>query len=106
MNFDEVQFDAKEILDLHPGGWVRDPLFDMVKLTEEVGEVAECLTKPAKTKEDLGEELSDVIVCVGVIALRSGIDLNKACPDKQAKRVKKLLRLFHKGSYPSHVKRG
>ena len=106
MNFDDVRLDAKEILDLRPDGWIRDPLFDMVKLAEETGEVAECFAKSAKTKEDLGEELSDVIVVVGVIALRAGIDLNEAHPKKQAKRVEKLLKRFHNGAYPSHVERG
>ena len=73
----------------------------MVKLAEETGEVAECMVKSRKTKEDLGDELSDVIAVCGVIALRQGIDLNKAHPKKQAQRVHKLLKRFHNGVYPS-----
>ena len=106
MTFDDVTRDSKEILDLRPDGWTKDPLFDMVKLAEEVGEVAECMAKSNKTVEDLGEELSDVIVVVGIIALRAGIDLNEAYPKKRIKGVKKLLRRFHNGTYPSHVERG
>ena len=106
MNFDDVRLDAKEVLDLRPDGWTKDILFDMVKLAEEVGEVAECVAKSTKTKGDLGEELSDVIVVVGMIALKAGIDLNEAYPKKRVKGVQKLLDRFHNGAYPSHVKRG
>ena len=106
MNFDDLKLDAKELLDLHPDGWTRSHLFDLAKLTEETGEVAECFTKPGKTKLDLGEELSDVMVVVGVIALRAGIDLNVAHPKKQKKRIEKLLDRFYSGIYPSGVKRG
>jgi NTP pyrophosphatase (non-canonical NTP hydrolase) len=101
MNFKGLKKDAKELLDLRPDGWTCDPLRDIVKLAEETGEVAECMVKSHKTKEDLGEELSDVMVVVGVIALRAGIDLNDAHPKKQTKRVQKLLDRFHNGVYPS-----
>ncbi len=106
MNFDELRLDAKEVLDLGVDGWTRDILFDMVKLAEEVGEVAECIAKSSKTKKDLGEELSDVIVVVGILALKAGIDLNEAYPKKRIKGVQKMLDRFHNGTYPSHVKRG
>ena len=100
MNFDDLKRDAKELLDLRPDGWMKHPLHDLAKLTEETGEVAECLVKSHKTKEDLGEELSDVIVVAGIIALRAGIDLNEAHPKKQVKRVQKILDRFHDGIYP------
>ena len=106
LTIDDVLKDAKELLDIRPDGWKKHPLHDLAKLAEETGEVAECMVKSHKTKEDLAEELSDVIVVVGVIALRAGINLNEAHPAKQAKRVQKLLKRFHKGVYPSHVKRG
>ncbi len=101
MNFDDLMLDAKELTDLRPDGWTCSPLHDMVKLAEETGEVSACMVKSRKTKEDLGEELSDVMVVVGVIALRAGIDLNDAHPKKQAKRVEKLLERFHNGVRPS-----
>jgi NTP pyrophosphatase (non-canonical NTP hydrolase) len=101
MDFDGLIQDAKELLDLRPDGWTCSNLHDMVKLAEETGEVAECMVKSHKTKEDLGEELSDVMVVVGVIALRAGIDLNEAHSKKQVKRVKKLVNRFHKGDSPS-----
>lgn len=101
MNFDDLATDAKELLDLCPDGWTRSPLFDLAKLTEETGEVAECMVKSRKTKEDLGEELSDVMAVVGVIALKAGIDLNEAYPKKRTKWVTKLVNQFHRGTYPS-----
>jgi NTP pyrophosphatase (non-canonical NTP hydrolase) len=106
VTFDDLAACAKEVLDLRPDGWTKDPLFDLAKLTEEAGEVAQCMVKSSKTKEDLGEELSDVLVVVGMIALRAGIDLNEAFPKKRAKGVQKLLKRFHNGAYPPHVKRG
>ncbi len=103
MTFDDLKRDAQELLDLRPDGWTCSVLHDMVKLSEETGEVAECMVKSRKTKEDLGEELSDVMAVVGVIALRAGIDLNDAHPKKQAKRVQKVLNRFHGGIYPANA---
>lgn len=91
---------SRELLDLTPDGWTRSIYFDLSKLTEEIGEVAECLNKSKKTKEDLGDELADVIGVVMVIALKSGIDMNEAIIKKQEKRVAKLLARFHDGKYP------
>ena len=100
MTFDDLIKDAKELMDLRPDGWTCNPFRDVVKLAEETGEVAECMVKSRKTKEDLGEELSDVMVVVATIALREGIDLNAVCPAKQVKRVRKLVKRFHNGVYP------
>lgn len=83
---------SEEILDLTLDGWERTIHFDLSKLAEEVGEVAECLNKSKKTDVDLGEELSDVIAVVGVIALKRNIDLEQAIISKQEKRVEKLLK--------------
>jgi len=91
---------AEDLLDLTLNGWQRDILFDLGKLTEECGEVAECLTKSAKTKEDLAEELSDVMIVCAVIAVKAGIDLNKANLMKQSKRIDKLVQRFHEGMLP------
>ena len=100
MNFDDLMQEAKELLDLRPDGWIRDNFFNMAKLAEECGEVAECLAKSSKTLDDLGEELSDVIIVVAIIALKAGIDLNDAHTKKQNKRVDKILKRFHEGKYP------
>jgi len=100
MTMDDLLRDAKELLDLRPDGYTVHPFHSMVKLSEEVGEVAECMVKSHKTKEDLAEELSDVMIVVAVIALLNEIDLNEACVKKQEKRVQKLLKRFHGGSYP------
>lgn len=101
MTFDQLTLDAKELMDLRPDGWTCSTFRDTAKLAEETGEVAECMIKSHKTKKELGEELSDVMVVVATIALRAGIDLNDAHPKKQAKRVKKLLDRFHTGIYPA-----
>ena len=100
MNFDDLVEAAEEILDLRPDGWSCDNLFHVVKLAEETGEVAECVAKSRKTLEDLGEELSDVMVVVAIIAVRAGIDLNEAFPKKHVKSIKKLVDRFHNGIYP------
>ncbi len=99
-NFDDLVRDAEEILNLRPDGWTRDRSFDMLKLAEETGEVAECFTKSRKTKEDLGEEISDVMIVCAVLARRAGLDLADICTRKQMKRVIKLVDRFHNGTYP------
>jgi NTP pyrophosphatase (non-canonical NTP hydrolase) len=100
MNFDDLKFDAWILKGLRPDGDTVHPLHDVAKLTEETGEVAECFTKSIKTKEDLGEELSDVLIVVAAIALRENIDLNDVCKKKQKKRIKKLVDRFHEGRMP------
>jgi NTP pyrophosphatase (non-canonical NTP hydrolase) len=100
MDFDDLRFDARVLRDLRPDGNTVHPLHDLAKLTEEVGEVAECLVKSIKTKEDLGEELSDVLIVIATIALREEIDLNKVCVKKQQKRIQKLVDRFHEGRMP------
>ena len=92
---------AADLLDLTPDGWERSIWFDSSKLMEECGELAECLNKSRKTDEDLADELADVIVVLCVIALKKDIDLNKAIIDKQEKRLKKLLKRFHNGTWPA-----
>jgi NTP pyrophosphatase (non-canonical NTP hydrolase) len=61
-----------------------EPLSQLARLTEEIGEVARILNhlygdKPKKTEEqdqDLGEELGDVVYAVMVLANSQGIDLD------------------------------
>ena len=89
-----------DLLDLIPGAWERSIYYDVSKLSEECGEVAEALNKSAKTVEDLAEELADVILVCSVIALKQGIDLNKAILSKHPKRISKLLKRWHGGVYP------
>jgi len=97
MNLEDLMQDARDLLDIRPDGWTKNPLHDLAKLTEETGEVAECLVKSRKTRDDLAEELADVLIVAASIAVRAGIDLNKACPDKQKKRIVKLIRRFRNG---------
>jgi len=100
MNWKEIEKAACEVLNLRPDGWTKHLLYDVAKLLEEGGEVAECMVKSSKTKEDLGDELSDVLVVIAIIAIRNGIDMEKAFPNKQAERVRKLVNRFHNGVYP------
>jgi NTP pyrophosphatase (non-canonical NTP hydrolase) len=104
MKWKEIEKSAKEILDLRPDGWTTPLLFDLAKLCEESGEVAECMVKSSKTKEDLGDELSDVLVVVAIIAIRNGIDMEDAFSRKQTERVQKLVNRFHNGKYPRKTK--
>ena len=101
MTFDDLTADARELLDLRPDGWTKELMWDCLKLAEETGEVAECFTKSEKTLEDLGEEISDVMIVCSVIALRNGLDLSKICRDKQRKRAEKLVMKYHNGNYPT-----
>lgn len=101
MDWEDIEVMAIEILNLRPDGWDKPKLHDLAKLCEEAGEVAECMVKSKKTKEDLGEELSDVLTVIAVIAIRNGINLSEAHPRKQSLRVQKLLDRFHDGVYPS-----
>ena len=100
MNWDEITENAREILNLRPDGWDKSFEWDVAKLLEECGEVAEAVVKSKKTKEDLGEEISDAINVLATIALRHGIDFPEAQRLKHAKRVQKLLNRFHNGEYP------
>jgi len=97
MNIKDLLAQATELLDLTPDGWDRSIYFDISKLFEEGGEAAECVNKSRFTDEDLGEELADIMVVVAVIALKRGIDLDKAMVNKQVKRVRKLRKRFHGG---------
>lgn len=100
MNWEDIEKAAMEILNLRPDGWDKPKLHDLAKLCEEAGEVAECMVKTSKTKEDLGDELSDVLTVIAVIAIRNNIDMRDAHPRKQAERVQKLVNRFHGGNYP------
>lgn len=92
MKIEELLEHAVKILNLTDDGWDRSIYFDLSKLTEETGEVAECLNKSKFTDEDLGDELADVMTVVAVIALKRDIDLNKALLRKHKKQIQKLLK--------------
>lgn len=93
--------DAEEVFRLAPGSWERPVLFDLAKLTEECGEVAECFTKSKKTKEDLEEELADIMIVVAMIARKNNIDLDKAYSRKKKMRIDKMVEKYHSGIYPT-----
>ncbi len=105
MKIKDLLKQGEELLDLTLDGWDRHIYFDMSKLAEECGEVAECLNKTALTDEDLAGELADVMIVVTIIALKRNIDLEKALIDKQVKRIEKLTKRFHSGKTPGPAKR-
>ena len=91
--------------------WIRtvgvryfDPLTNMALLSEEVGEVARVMartygeqSKKKKEKNDLGEELADVLFVVLCLANQTGTDLQAAFDRKFEKRTKRDA-LRHKGN--------
>lgn len=102
INVKDLMDMAADLLDLTDNGWERDIYFHMSKLAEECGEVADTLNKSKKTDDDLGQELSDVIIVCAILALKRKIDLNQAIINKQEKRVTKLSKRFHNGKLPLH----
>lgn len=94
---------AKEFLDLTPDGWERSIYFDVSKLFEEGGELAEALNKTSRSIEDAEDEFADAICCLFVIALKKGFNPEVAILRKHEKRIKKVLKRFHGGVYPEKV---
>src|SRR5690625_2272113 len=54
---------------------VADPKAQMLKVTEEVGEVSKALT--ADDIDSLSEEIGDVVVTLTILAMQSGLDINE-----------------------------
>ena len=104
MDWDSIEADTKELLDLQ-SGWERPILWDLGKLCEESGEVAECLVKSTKSKEDLGDELDDLLTVIAVIAMKSNISMKEAHARKQPARIEKALKKYHGGVYPKRSKK-
>jgi len=76
-----------------------DELTNMAILTEEVGEVARIMSRlhgeqsfkagSEKTKEDLGDELADVLWVVFAIANQTGINLEEKFNANMAKKTER-----------------
>jgi NTP pyrophosphatase (non-canonical NTP hydrolase) len=73
-------------------GFTMDPIRIFALLTEEVGEVASELKRTwspnyeAFSKEDLGHELADVLVCLLALANQFDIDVESALMEKLVHR--------------------
>ena len=91
---------AADLLDIVPDGWDRSVFRDTTKLGEETGEVCEAVIKTSKTKDDVAEELADVLNVCCTIAIRLDIDLKQAVIDKHKKRIKKRLDFYGDGELP------
>lgn len=67
---------------LHEG----DPLVQFSKVIEEIGEIAECLTKGA-TKNETRLEIGDVVVTLIILAQRLDLDFN-VCINEAYDKIK------------------
>lgn len=54
-----------------------DMVYRIALMTEELGEIAECVTK-GKPKDDLAEECADLMILLMGNAISAGFDLNEA----------------------------
>ena len=61
-----------------------DPKAQMLKVTEEVGEVAGALAK--NNLENLAIEIGDVVVTLTILAMQNGLDLNE-CTDAAYQKI-------------------
>lgn len=80
---------------IHHGVRYFDVLTNTILLSEEVGEVSRIIArnygeqskkKNCKEKEDLGEELSDILFVIACLANQTGIDLEKSFHEKLKKK--------------------
>jgi len=58
-----------------------DMIYRLALMTEELGEIAECVTK-GKTTEELAEECADLLILLMGNAISASFDLNAAFWDK------------------------
>ncbi len=100
LSFKEMLEMTSQVYSLIPDGNSRSIYFDISKLAEECGEVAQAFNKSKYTKKDKAEELSDVIGCCIRLAEREGIDLEKAFVKKHNKRRKRFIEKWHGGIDP------
>lgn len=61
-----------------------DMLYRLALMTEELGEMAECVTK-GRGRDQLAEEVADLLILVIGTAIAQGFDLNQAFWTKMAK---------------------
>lgn len=95
-SFIEIEENVDRFLELIPDN-KRSILVDLAKLTEECGEVAEAIIKPRKTKEDIAEELCDVVFVCFVIARRLKLHLGDVYFEKRKRGLDKLRKQLNKG---------
>ena len=62
-------------------------------MAEELGEIAACVTK-GKPKEELAEELADLLILVIGCGIAQDLDLNQAFWDKMAKLDQRRARMI------------
>ncbi len=70
-----------------------DLLYRIALMTEELGEISECVTK-GKTKAVLAEELADLLILLVGTGIAADLDLNQAFWDKMTKLQYRRSRLI------------
>jgi NTP pyrophosphatase (non-canonical NTP hydrolase) len=63
-------------------------------MAEELGEISSCVTK-GKSREELAEEVADLLILVMGTAIAQGFDLNAAFWDKMDKLGRRKGRMVH-----------
>ena len=83
-------FHAKHELNLHGG---EDMVYRLALMSEELGEISECVTK-GKPKKKLAEECADLLILLLGNAIAADFDLKRAFWDKMneiSKRDSKMI---------------
>ena len=62
-------------------------------MAEELGEISSCVTK-GKDREELAEEVADLLILVMGTAIAQGFDLNQAFWDKMEKLMQRRSRMI------------
>jgi NTP pyrophosphatase (non-canonical NTP hydrolase) len=89
MNADSYQEMLKAVQAFHDkhdfkGGGGEDLVYRVALMTEELGEIAEAVTK-GKPNDALAEEVADLMILLIGTAISAGFDLNRAFWDKMRK---------------------
>lgn len=76
----------------HTGG--EDMLYRIALMSEELGEVAECVTK-GRSKEVLAEEVADLFILIIGTAIAADFDLKQAFWDKMEKIMQRESKMIN-----------
>jgi len=69
-----------------------DMTYRVALMAEELGEISSCVTK-GKDREELAEEVADLLILVMGTAIAQGFDLNQAFWDKMEKLMQRKSRM-------------
>ena len=69
-------------------------VYRVALMTEELGEIAECVTK-GKDKNELGEEVADLLILLIGTAIAADFDLKQAFWDKMEKIMRRESKMIN-----------